>query len=61
MPVLIDEGPKSSLSSADRDMYMLTLGIPFLQLFQLQVRRLVFAGSLHFKIVARKNTSYFLL
>ena len=45
MPQLINDGPKSTLLSADRDAYLLSLGIPFLQMFQLQVRRLVYAGT----------------
>ena len=47
MPQLIDNGPKSNLSNDERNMHLLTLGIPFLQMFQLQVRRLVYAGELY--------------
>ena len=51
MPQLIDDGPKENLTDDKRDMYLLTLGIPFLQSFQLQVRRLIYAGNLPFNII----------
>ena len=45
MPQIIDDGPKPTLAPTERDAYMLSLGLPFLQMFQLQVRRLVYAGN----------------
>ena len=44
-------GPLTSLSENDREMYLVTLGVPFLQAFQLQARRVVNASKWSISIV----------